>query len=319
LLERLPAPTDPRVLVAHQGHEDAGVYLVHPGLAAVQSIDVFAPVVDDGYDYGRISAANAMSDLWAMGVDPSFALAFLAIPESLEPGVAAEILSGGVDHAALGGCTIIGGHSIRDVEPKYGLAVTGFGDPEALWRNDGARPGDALVLTKPIGSGVLTTAIKRRRLSDEAIAEVVGVMAELNQGACRAGRRVTVHGATDVTGFGLLGHLGEMCRGAGLGFRLEARAVPLLSGVLGLIEDGVVPAGSKRNLAYALGFTRFAEHVSESLRLALADAQTSGGLLLAVPAEEASRLGEELAREGTLAAAVIGRFEEAPAPAIEVG
>lgn len=304
----MPLPTDPRVLVGHGTHDDAGVYLVRPDLAVVTSIDVFGPVVDDPYQYGQITAANALGDLYAMGVEPAFALAFGGFPtDVLDDDTIAAILIGGADKVAEAGATIIGGHTIRDAEPKYGLAVTGFAHPDAILTNARGRVGDALVLTKPIGTGVITHGIKHQLVSDEAAAEAIALMAALNRGACAAAVEVGVNAVTDVTGFGLLGHLREVCVASGVGARIHAPAVPVLEAARALATAGTIPGGTKRNLAWAEGFTTFDAAIGTVDRLLLADAQTSGGLLISVAADKVDRLMAAMAGR-TLAAAVIGEL-----------
>ena len=308
------------MLVGHEGHDDAGVYLVRPDLVAVQSIDVFGPVVDDPYDFGRVAAANALSDLWAMGVEPAIAVAFLAFPPDKIPlDSVADILRGGRDTVDEAGASIIGGHTIRDVEPKYGLAVTGFASPDAVWSNGGARPGDAIVLTKPLGSGVLTTALKAGELDGDTIASLTRLMTTLNRGAYVHARAFSIHGATDVTGFGLLGHLLEMADASGLSAHVDASCVPLLDAARELAEQGRVPGGTRKNLAWLGERCVFDAEIPDAMRLLLADAQTSGGLLLALPKGEADQLVRRLDPVCDQSPAIIGRFEEATgAPCVSV-
>ncbi len=297
------------MLVGFGHSDDAAVYLAAPDLAVVQSIDIFGPVVDDPFDFGRIAAANALSDLYAMGVEPAFALAFVGFPMGdLPESVLEAILAGGAEACRQAGASIIGGHSIRDKEPKYGLAVTGFGRPDAIVTNAGGRPGDALVLTKPLGSGILTTALKRQLLGPDAVRDVTELMATLNRGASAAARAAGVHAMTDVTGFGLLGHLAELARASGVAAEVDAAAVPLLPGVLTFAGSGVVPGGSRRNLTDLGPAVRFDDAVPEPLRLALGDAQTSGGLLIAVAPERLPALLAGLGPPHSPAAAVIGRL-----------
>jgi selenide,water dikinase len=313
-LAALPTVRDARVLVGPSGRDDAAVYLVREDLVAVQSIDVFGPVVDDPYDYGRIAAANALSDLWAMGVDPAFAVAFAGFPtDQLPMSVLGEILRGGAELAGSVGVPVIGGHTIRDPEPKYGLAVTGFAHPDAVLTNGGARPGDRLFLTKPLGSGVLTTALKRGHLDDASTRRVVDAMVALNRGAAHAARAVGVHAATDVTGFGLLGHLRELCEASGVSARIDAGCLPHMEGVMDAIADGFVPGGTRRNLEAIQGICRFEPGIDEGVQLLMADAQTSGGLLLAVPEVRHAALREALQASDALVAAEIGTLEACPA------
>jgi len=283
--------------------DDAAVYLVAPDLAVVQTVDYITPVVDDPYTYGAVAAANAISDVYAMGVRPLFALNLVNFPvDTLPLSVLGEILRGGADKAAEAGVVIAGGHSIEDPEPKYGMAVTGVAHPEAIVRNKGARPGDALVLTKPLGVGIITTALRAGKASPEAQAAAIAVMTTLNRGAAEAMVEVGVHAGTDVTGFGLLGHLREMLTASGVGARVYAKAVPTLEAVWPLAEELIAPNGTLRNRESLREVVTWGEGVSLPTQLVLCDAQTSGGLLIAVPADRADALVTALQRERTPAA-----------------
>jgi selenide,water dikinase len=265
--------------------------------------------VDDARDWGRIAAANALSDVYAMAGTPITALQIVGWPrEGLSFDLLGDVLEGGVEILARAGCALAGGHTIDDPEPKYGLAVTGVVHPEDVVSNAGARPGDALVLTKPIGTGVIATAIKRGTATEEQSRAAVASMVALNAGASRAMRRVGANAATDVTGFGLLGHLGEMIRASRVSATIEAATVPLLPGAVELAAAGVVPGGTERNLASVRRFTRFVG-VVDAVATLLADAQTSGGLLVSVDAPLERALHQALAEEG-VAAATIGRIRE---------
>ncbi len=275
--------------------------------AIVETVDFFTPVVDDPFVFGRIAAANAFSDIWAMGARPLFALNLVGFPVGKLPmEVLGEILRGGADAAAEAGAPILGGHSIDDPEPKYGLAVTGLVHPEKVLRNVGARPGDQILLTKPLGSGIVTTAIKRGVAEADLVDRAVRVMAALNR---RAGETLAasgaVHALTDITGFGLLGHAWEMAEGSAVAFRLRLASVPILEGVLALAAQGFVPGGTKANLAWVEPHVRFEGGVDGSARLALADAQTNGGLLAAIAPERLEAVLEAL-RQSDVQAAVIG-------------
>ncbi len=300
--------------------DDAGVYRLSDEIALVQSVDFFTPVVDDPYAYGRIAAANALSDIYAMGARPLTALNLVAFPQALlSTGILAEILRGGSDALREAGVTLLGGHSIDDAEPKYGLAVTGIVHPQRIWRNAGARVGDVLVLTKPIGIGALTQGIKTGDTPPEQAERAVEVMARLNRDAYQAALEFTVHAATDVTGYGLLGHALEMARGAEAGLRLRLADVPVLPGARDLIARGICPGGTRKNLAAVEPHTRFSDGIDAVDRLLLADAVTSGGLLLAVPGAEAEDLCRALARRGTFSRAVIGEVaRDLPPGTIEV-
>jgi len=309
--------TDPKVLVGHATSDDAGVYRLNAELALVQTVDFFTPVVDDPYDFGRIAAANALSDVYAMGGTPLTALNVVAFPvETLGTEILAEILSGGAAVAAQANVVILGGHTVKDDEPKYGLAVTGTIRPEGVVRNGGARPGDLLLLSKPVGTGILTTARKRDLITDAALAPAIEQMARLNDRAARAMLAHGVHAATDVTGYGLVGHAGEMARASNVALAFDARRVPLFAGVLDLIAQDAVPGGTRDNLADHARFTEYADDVAEAHRIALSDAQTSGGLLIAVPRAGAQRVLAELADLGTVA--IVGEVLDGPAGAVLV-
>jgi selenide,water dikinase len=290
--------------------DDAGVLRLPDGRLMVQTVDYFTPVVDDPGDWGRIAAANALSDIYAMGATPSTALQLIGWPRGkLSFDLLGEVILGGVAKLQEAGCLLIGGHSIDDPEPKYGFAITGFVEEDHLTTNGGARPGDRLVLTKPIGTGIISTAIKNGRAEPAVIAEAIETMAELNAGAARAAAAIGVHAATDVTGFGLLGHLGEMLVASGVAAIVEHQSVPLIEGVRELAKAGVVPGGTGRNLAAVEQLTDFGD-LDPADRLILADAQTSGGLLISVAAAKTLELVEALAAENTRAAAIIGEIVE---------
>ena len=269
--------------------------------------DFFTPIVDDAFDFGRIAAANAFSDIYAMGARPLFALNLVGFPRKLlNEGILEEILRGGNEIAREAGAPILGGHSIDDAEPKYGLSVVGEVAPLKIVRNVGARPGDMLVLTKPIGTGVIATALKNDAAPQAAIAAAVNSMTTLNRSASEAMLEIGVHAATDVTGFGLIGHMNEILRGSGVGARVRASKVPLLEGAPDLAQAGQLPGGTRRNFADAAAFTKWADNIPEWLRLLLCDAQTSGGLLIAVAPDRAVALANALQRRRTLAADIVG-------------
>lgn len=298
---------DPAVLVDASTGDDAAVYLIADNRALVATTDFFTPIVDDPFDFGRIAAANALSDIYAMGARPLFALNLVAFPRNLlDRDILSEILRGGSEIALQAGIAIIGGHSIEDSEPKYGLCVIGEVDPRAMMRNSGAQPGDLLVLTKPIGTGVIATALKKDAAADDVIAGAVRSMVTLNRPAAEAMLRVGANAATDVTGFGLLGHLGSMLRASGVSARVRAGLVPLLAGARDLALAGHIAGGTRRNFADAGKIAHFGDEVAEVERLLLCDAQTSGGLLISVPADNADALLAELRRGNSLAAAIIG-------------
>jgi selenide,water dikinase len=288
------------------------VYRLNDELALVQTVDVFTPIVDDPYHYGAISAANALSDVYAMGGRPVLALNIVGFPRGKLPmSVLEAILRGGVDKTREAGVLIAGGHSIDDPEPKYGLAVTGFVHPERIVRNVGARPGDQLVLTKPLGLGVITTGIKQEKSSPAAVEEAIAVMERLNRDASEAMLDVGVHAATDVTGYGLLGHLYEMTSGSHVRARLAYEAVPVLEEARTLVRRGAVAGGTARNYEWLRTRVAFMG-LDEGDQLLLCDAQTSGGLLIAVPPGRLGALTAALARRGVLAARIGEVTDEGP-------
>jgi selenide,water dikinase len=290
-LHNLAPVRHPDLLVGIRRSDDAGVFRLTDDLALVQTVDFFTPIVDEAYDWGRIAAANALSDVYAMGGTPITALQIVGWPrDGLAFETLADVLEGGASILEAAGCALAGGHTIDDPEPKYGLAVTGLIHPDDLVTNAGAQPGDVLVLTKPIGTGLIATAIKRGNATSAQRNEAVETMSTLNAGAAAAMRRVGANAATDVTGFGLLGHLTELIRASHVSAELNAAAVPLLGGVMDLAAAGVVPGGTQRNLTSVSRSTDFGD-VDETMQLVLADAQTSGGLLVAVdaPLEKAFR------------------------------
>lgn len=305
------AVTHPDLIVGAATSDDAGVYRLASGQALVQTVDFFTPVVDDPYDWGRIAAANALSDVYAMGGVPLTALQMIGWPRDVIAWeVAAEVIRGGADVMAAAKCTIVGGHSVDDAEPKYGFAVTGLVDPSRLTTNAAGRPGDILFLTKPLGTGIATTAIKQGACPDDLARAVVEQMVDLNDRAAHAAASAGVRAATDVTGFGLLGHLHEMLRASATSAEIDHTAVPVLGGVAELLAEGHYPGGSSRNLAAVREFV----DGDDDYRI-LADAQTSGGLLLAT--SDPDRLRRELQDRDVLAAEV-GRLTDRPGTRIRL-
>jgi selenide, water dikinase len=289
LLAALPqAPENPDVLVGFETSDDAGVYRLRDDLALVQTVDFFTPIVDDPFDFGRIAATNALSDIYAMGATPVSALNLVAFSlEQLGGEVLLEILRGAAATAREAQTAILGGHSIDDAEPKFGLAVTGVVHPDRILTNAGGQAGDALVLTKPLGAGAVSTAVKRA-LPGAPLDTAVQVMTTLNREASAAALAAGAHALTDVTGFGLLGHLHELALASGLAAEVQAADVPAIDGVLGLLEDDqAVAGGTRRNRAHAETFSTFGPYVPEARRWLTCDAMTSGGLLAAVPPERA--------------------------------
>ena len=303
LLSGLPRTADPNVLVGFDTSDDAGVVRVRDDLAIVTTADFFTPIVDDPYDFGRIAATNALSDIYAMGASPVSALNLVAFSlEALGGDVLVEILRGAAAVADDAGMPIVGGHSIDDAEPKFGWAVTGIVDPAAVVTNAGGRAGDAVVLTKPLGAGAISTALKRG-ISDAPLGEAVRVMTTLNRSGAEAALAAGVHGMTDVTGFGLLGHLHELALASGVAAEVDAAAVPAIDGVVSLLSDPderAVAGGTRRNRAHAEEFAVFADGVPDALRWLVCDAMTSGGLLAAL----------DPGRAGSLPGAVVGRLVE---------
>lgn len=303
IIKFLPKNTDPRVLVGTE--DDAGVYKLSDEIAIVQTVDFFTPIVDNPYDFGAIAATNALSDIYAMGAKPITALNLVAFPKDGPLEVLGEIMRGGADKAREAGVSIIGGHSIDDKEPKYGMAVTGILHPDRIIQKGNVQAGDKLVLTKPLGIGIIATAIKAGRATDAMIATAVRSMTTLNKLASEAMVEVGVKGATDITGFGLLGHLREMLRQSCLSARLSLANVPFISGVRDLAKI-FIPAGTRANLRYVNDALIWDEGITEDEKLILADAQTSGGLLIAVAPEKLNSLLAGLEARGVETRAVIG-------------
>lgn len=303
------AQADPKLRIGLDEPDDAAVYVIDETRAWIVTCDFMTPVVDDPFDWGRIAAANALSDVYAMGGRPLIALNLLGWPAELPSSMLAEVLRGGGEMVSQAGALVVGGHSIFDPVPKYGLAAIGEVDPRRLFRKGGARAGDRLVLTKALGVGVVGTATKRGQADAPLVVSAVTVMTRLNASAARIASAFGLCGGTDVSGYGLLGHLHEMTSAARLGARLWMDAVPVLAGVRELIDAGCAPTGSRRTLDHALGAGWFdAGACSRTDQVLLADAQTSGGLLLAVPAVEADALLAQLRDGGDAAACVVGEF-----------
>jgi selenide, water dikinase len=307
------------VLVDQGGRDDAAVVRLSADRALVLTTDFFTPIVDDAYAFGQIAAANALSDVYAMGGRPLWCLNLVGWPrEKLPLDLLGEVLKGGAETVARAGATILGGHSIDDLEPKYGLVVVGEVHPDRMTTNAAARAGDKLVLTKPIGTGIVATALKKGAAPADAIAAAIASMTALNDGAADAAREAGVRGATDVTGFGLLGHLNEMLAASGVAAEVWAGAVPRLVGVRRLAEGGHIAGGTRRNLQAVSGTTAFDAGLDEVERLILVDAQTSGGLLLAVSPASVQRLVSALTSRKSLAASIIGHITDGAAGAITV-
>ncbi|MGD9489448.1 MAG: selenide, water dikinase SelD [Calditrichaceae bacterium] len=319
VLRKLPVPTDKNVLVGTESSDDAAVYRIDDKTAIVQTVDFFTPVVDNPFDFGAIAAANSLSDIYAMGGKALFALNIVGFPANRLPlSVLEDILRGAQSKAEEAGISIIGGHTVEDTEPKFGLSVTGIADPKKIVTNSGAAAGDLLILTKPIGTGILSTALKQGMLEKERETLLIKTMAKLNKNAAEAMRETGVNACTDITGFGLIGHLLEMMKGSGTSAMISAGSIPLLPGVTELAASGVVPGGTRDNFSYTESYVQYDEQISSVMRLVLNDAQTSGGLLIAVPESRSERLMKNLKKAGENDAVLIGRVINENAKKIKV-
>ena len=307
----MPTSDDPHVIVSFDMVDDAGVYELDDGTMLVQTVDFFTPIVDDPYTFGRVAAVNALSDVYAIGGVPKTALNIVCFPvKTLDLAILGAILRGGAEVLARAGVALLGGHTIEDAEPKYGLSVTGIVEAEEMVTSAGVRPGDKLVLTKPLGSGVITTAMRTDQAPEGAGERVIAMMLELNRSASEAMCAVGVDACTDITGFGLLGHAHEMALVSGVGLRFFMNAIPLISGARECAEQGSVPGGSEANRLYVMPYLKIGEGISEIDVVLLADAQTSGGLLIAVPPEREQDLLDELRARDVHAAVTIGEVVE---------
>lgn len=309
VLQMLPAQVlkSPDLIVGIESIDDAGVYRLTEEIALIQTVDFFTPIVNDPYLFGQIAAANALSDVYAMGGRPLTALNLVCFPSrKVDIAILREILRGGADKILEAGAVLVGGHSIEDEEPKYGLAVTGVVHPDKVVTNCGARPGDKLILTKPLGTGILATALKAELAGPEVEEEIAQWMAQLNREAAEAMVEVGVHACTDVTGFGLLGHCLELAQGSGVDVVLKSKEIPLLPGAMDFAAMGLVPAGAYANRRHSEGKVHFVGKIGEPLQDILYDPQTSGGLLIAVTGDKVSPLLAELHRRGVGAARIIG-------------
>jgi selenide,water dikinase len=314
LLKSLPPITDPNVLVGTSTADDAAVYRLSDDLALVLTTDFFTPIVDRPYDFGAVAAANAMSDVYAMGGKPIAALSIVGFPDQLLPvEVLAEILRGATDKAAEAGIAIVGGHTIKSEEPIFGLAVTGTVSPKKMLANDGAQPGDVLLLTKPLGLGIITTAAKNGEDRLNAIPKAIEVMATLNRAAAEVITEVGAHALTDVTGFGLLGHLRNMVVASKVCAHVYLDQTPVLAEAWEYVRAGIAPGGSHANLRFLADFVTYDEQLDKPDQLVLCDAQTSGGLLAALPQANAERALAMLHERGLTSAAIVGRIDAAPA------
>jgi selenide, water dikinase len=307
ILLKLPRQEDSRLLVGFRDKDDAGVFLLRDGLALVQTTDFFTPIVDDPYQYGRIAAANSLSDVYAMGGSPLTALSIVCYPENGDLDALQQILTGGLEKMIEAGCTVVGGHMVRDAKIKFGYAVTGTADPNAVWTNGGARPGDVLLLTKPLGTGVIATALRAGKAKSAWVDAAVEVMSRLNKDAASAlaALKSAVHSVTDVTGFGMMGHAQEMAAASGVGLRLDSARIGLLPGAMECVRNGFIAGGLKKNRDFVGACVQFQPGVAPELQQLLFDPQTSGGLLAAVQPE--------------FAAEAKALLEKVNCPAMEVG
>ncbi len=318
MLGKLARQHDPNVLVGFDQADDAGVYLIGPGIALVQTVDFFTPMVDDPYTFGQIAATNALSDVYAMGGRPRTSLALVCFPEKADLAILEGILAGGLSKMIEAGCSVIGGHSVRDDEMKFGYSVTGLIDPARVLTNGGAKPGDRLIFTKALGTGVISTAIKKKAAKQPWIAAAIASMTTLNKKAAEVmGGRFTVHAMTDVTGFGLIGHAREIALASKVSLRFHANRIPLLEGALECVRAGHVPGGLKANREFAECVVGYEDGVSEEMKTILFDPQTAGGLLISVAPEHATDLTRALTAAG-VRALEIGEVLSATKPLIAV-
>lgn len=307
----MPKQNDPNILVGFNSVDDAGVYKIREDLAIVHTVDFFPPIVDDPYDFGAIAAANSLSDIYAMGAKPNSALNIVGYPaEKLPLWALDEILKGGAEKALEAGVSIIGGHTLKTKEPIYGLAVVGTIHPQKIISNAGAKPGDSLVLTKPLGTGIISTAIKKGLVNEDVVIKMVKIMSFLNKYASESMLEVGINACTDVTGFGLLGHIGEMVGASKVGAKIYASKVPIIEPALKLAKERIVPGGTLSNLKYAEKKVDWDEKVTDEEKLILCDAQTSGGLLISVPKQKETQLLRSLISKGVSGSVVIGEIIE---------
>jgi selenide, water dikinase len=307
MLNGLPQFADANLVLGYSHKDDAAVYRLPSGELIVQTVDFFTPVVDDAYDFGAIAAANSLSDIYAMNARPLFALNICCFPKKYPAELWREVLRGGMEKAIEAGIAIVGGHTVDDTEPKYGLVVTGIVDPKQIWANEGARAGDVLILTKPIGTGVITTALKNEKLTTDQAADAIASMKRLNRDAARVLMDFEVHACTDITGNGLMGHAAEVVEASQVGMEIEISRVPFYDSARELAENGGFPGGTFANKRYFGHRVDAGPDIPESLVWLLFDAQTSGGLFAALPAEQASDAVRKLQQNGVADAAIVGR------------
>jgi len=318
VLATLPKQSDPKVIVGFETGDDAGVYLIAPDVALVQTVDFFTPIVDDPWTFGQIAATNSLSDVYAMGGRPVSALSIVGFPNTgRDLDMLEQILQGGLAKMQEAGCTVIGGHSISDEEIKFGYAVTGVVDPKRVLANRGARAGDNLVLTKRLGTGIISTALKNQKASEESVSASIESMRTLNRAGSEVAHEFEVHAATDITGFGLLGHLRAMAAASGVSMVIEHDQIDFLPDVLDYSRQGYLPGGLKNNLSFLGTCVQFDPKVPQEVRNILFDPQTSGGLLLVVTKQDSAALVEKLGRHG-VPARKVGRVVEKTSPLLRV-
>jgi len=308
-LSKLKSKKDERILVGYDDKDDAAVVRLSDGRLLVQTVDFFTPIDDDPYTFGQIAATNSLSDIYAMGATPLFALNIISFPiNTLPKSDLTKILQGGIDKAAEAGITIAGGHSVDDPEPKYGLVVTGEVEEDKLVTNNNAKPGDKLILTKPLGTGIIATAVKRSIADAEAVKASAISMSTLNKLAAEVMLKIGVNAATDVTGFGLLGHLAEMCEASGISANINYIELPFLPSVKETAEQGILPGGTKRNYNFIKDRVSFSDNLNDVDKLLCSDAQTSGGLLISVPSPKAEKYVTEFNAQSDIKAYIIGEI-----------
>ena len=316
----LPKFYSENLLVGFESSDDAAVYKINEAQAVIQTLDFFTPIVDDPYAFGSIAATNALSDVYAMGGQPTLAMNIVGFPNCLDPKILKEIMRGGADKVKEAGALLVGGHSIEDNEPKYGLSVMGLIHPNDVWKNIGANIGDALILTKPIGIGVLTTALKENMLSEQTINAIIAIMSTLNKipVECIKDAKLQVNACTDITGFGLLGHAYEMASGSGITLEIESSKVPFIKEAFPLAEMGIIPAGAYKNRAHVLRHIKIEPALSEALLDLMFDPQTSGGLLIAMPHKDAEHLMHQLESKYPIPFSMIGHVVEKQEYALKI-
>ncbi len=318
-MKDLPRIEDPNLLVGFEEAADAAVYRIDETKALVCTLDFFTPIVDDPYYFGQIAAANALSDIYVMGAEPLLALNIVCFPrKEMDRAVLKKILQGGYEKVFEAGALLVGGHSLEDREIKYGLSVVGLVHPEKLIQNKGAQPGDCLILTKPLGTGIIATAVKGAMASEAVQKKAIEIMAALNKPASEAMKKIGVHAATDITGFGLLGHSVEMARASRVSIHIEAHKVPIIPEALEYVRLGLIPAGDLENKKFCAQVVEIDPGLDPALIELLYDAQTSGGLLIAVEESKAEKLWEELLQQEVYEAAIIGKVTEQKTPLIKV-